>query len=199
MDSQFWNQRYAQGELVWGAGPNRFVAAEVADLPRGRAIDLAAGECRNAIWLAEQGFDVEAVDFSRTGLDKGRQLAAERGVTLAFREADLTAWQPEPRSCALVLIAYLHMPWEALRPVLRAAGEAVAPGGAFLLVAHDLSNLQDGHGGPQDPAVLYTPGQVAAELPGLRIERAKTVARVVQTPDGERTAIDHLVRATRPA
>ena len=77
MDAEAWDERYADSELVWSVEPNQFVAAECADLPPGRALDLAAGEGRNSIWLARRGWDVTAVDFSQAGLDKGRRLAGE--------------------------------------------------------------------------------------------------------------------------
>ena len=77
MDAKAWDERYADSELVWSVEPNQFVAAECADLPPGRALDLAAGEGRNSIWLARRGWDVTAVDFSQAGLDKGRRLAGE--------------------------------------------------------------------------------------------------------------------------
>ena len=64
MDSQGWNDRYARKDLVWSADPNALVAAETAVLSPGRALDLASGEGRNAIWLAERGWRVTAVDFS---------------------------------------------------------------------------------------------------------------------------------------
>ena len=76
MDSEAWDERYAATELVWSAEPNQFVAAECADLAPGRAVDLAAGEGRNAIWLAGRGWAVTAVDFSSVALERGRRLAA---------------------------------------------------------------------------------------------------------------------------
>ncbi|PLW74405.1 class I SAM-dependent methyltransferase, partial [Streptomyces sp. DJ] len=76
MDSREWDERYASRELVWGAEPNRWLVREVEDLAPGRALDLAAGEGRNALWLADRGWRVTAVDFSRTALDRGRRLAA---------------------------------------------------------------------------------------------------------------------------
>ncbi|MFD0328131.1 methyltransferase domain-containing protein [Streptacidiphilus monticola] len=79
MDAEDWDRRYAAEELVWSAGPNRFVAEELAGLTPGRALDLAAGEGRNALWLAEQGWRVDAVDWSAVGLDKARRAAAARG------------------------------------------------------------------------------------------------------------------------
>ncbi len=80
MDAHAWDDRYAAAELVWSVEPNQFVAAECADLPPGRAVDLAAGEGRNAIWLARRGWSVTAVDFSQVGLDKGRKLAVTEGT-----------------------------------------------------------------------------------------------------------------------
>ena len=65
MDADAWDQRYAASELVWSREPNQFVASELADLPPGTAVDLAAGEGRNAIWLASRGWSATAVDFSR--------------------------------------------------------------------------------------------------------------------------------------
>ncbi len=194
-----WDARYSGPDLVWGAGPNRFVAEELAELPPGRAIDLGTGEGRNAIWLAGRGWQVTAVDFSAAGLARAARLAAERGASVDWVQADLLAWQPEPRGYDLVLIAYLHLPSAGLAHVLRAAAAAVAPGGTLLVIGHDRDNIARGHGGPQDPGRLYTPALVAAELDGLRVRRAEQVLRPVPAPDGERTAIDTLVRAERPA
>ena len=192
-----WDQRYSGPDLVWGAGPNRFVAEEVTALPPGRAIDLGTGEGRNAIWLAERGWEVTAVDFSAAGLARAARLAAERTVTVDWVQADLLAWQPEPGGYDLVLIAYLHLPSAGLARVFRAAAAAVAPGGTLLVVGHDRDNIARGHGGPQDPDRLYTPAEIIAELGGLGIVRAEQVLRPVRTPEGERTAIDTLVRAER--
>jgi len=194
-----WDQRYSGPGLVWGAGPNRFVAEELAALPPGRAIDLGCGEGRNAIWLAGRGWQVTAVDFSAAGLARAARLAAERGVSVDWVQADLLTWQPAPRSYGLVLIAYLHLPSAGLARVFRGAAAAVAPGGTLLLNGHDRDNIARGYGGPQDPDRLYTPAAVAAELGGLDIRRAEQVLRTVQTTEGERTAIDTLVRAERPA
>src|SRR6476660_4887782 len=96
MDARQWDQRYADTELVWSVTPNQFVAAELADLPPGRAVDLAAGEGRNAIWLASRGWDVTAVDFSQVALDKGDRLAADdpRGLDVTWVRADATTWEP---------------------------------------------------------------------------------------------------------
>ncbi len=197
MDATAWDERYAGTDLVWSGEPNRTVAAEVAELPAGRALDLAAGEGRNSVWLAQRGWVVTAVDFSATGLDKARRLAAQHAVTVATVRTDVTAYRPEPGHYDLVVLAYLQLPVDVLAPVLTAAVEALAPGGTLLLVGHDRANLAGGVGGPQDPAVLHTVDEVTAALTGLRVVRAERIRRPVQVDGGERFAIDTLVRAVR--
>jgi SAM-dependent methyltransferase len=201
MESRAWDERYAGRELVWSSGPNQFLVAEVDDEPPGRALDLACGEGRNAIWLAEKGWDVTGVDFSAVGLAKAARLAEERGVHVRWVEADVIAWDPPAGGFDLVAVFYLQLAERPRTAALTRAAAAVAPGGTLLLVAHDADNLVRGFGGPQDPAVLYRPGEVAALLAGegLSIEKAEQVGRSVATEEGERMAIDVLVRAHRPA
>lgn len=196
MDASAWDRRYAESELLWSAEPNRFVAAELVDLAPGRAVDLAAGEGRNAIWLASRGWRATAVDFSPIAIDKGRRLAEAAGVDVDWVVADLLEHVPEPAGFDLVLVAYLQLPPEQLGAVLERAAGAVAPGGVLLVVGHDATNVSDGVGGPQDPDLLYTPEGITARLGGLRVDRAERVRRPV--PGAAREAIDTLVRAHRP-
>ncbi|HUY48070.1 MAG TPA: class I SAM-dependent methyltransferase [Streptosporangiaceae bacterium] len=195
MDQQQWDERYAIADLVWSAEPNRFVAAELAALAPGRALDLGAGEGRNAIWLAERGWQVTAVDFSAVGLGKAAKLAASRGVNPTWVQADLLEYEPEQAAYDLVLVAYLHLTAASFADVLRRASAALAPGGTLLVVGHDRDNIAQGYGGPQDPGILHTAESVVAALPGLRIVRAEQVRRPVHE-DGP-VAIDTVVRAER--
>ncbi|MBV9383035.1 MAG: class I SAM-dependent methyltransferase [Streptosporangiaceae bacterium] len=198
MDSKQWDERYSRAEYEWTTEPNQFVAAELAGLPPGRGLDLAAGEGRNAVWLAERGWKMTAVDFSRVGLEKGRRLSEARGVTVDWVVADLASYSP-PGAFDLVLIAYLQVEPALRTTVLRRAAAALAGGGTVFIVGHDLSNLTEGVGGPQDPERLYTPEAITADLPGLSVLRAGRVRRTVNRDDGPAVAIDTLVRATRPA
>ncbi len=200
MDSRQWDERYSGAEFEWTTRPNQFVAAELAGLPPGRALDLAAGEGRNSVWLAERGWRVTAVDFSRVGLSKGRKLATARGIDQARIEwivADLRDYEPERGAFDLVLVAYLQVGAELRAAVLGRAAAALAPGGTLFVVGHDLTNLTGGVGGPQYPEVLYTPEAISAELRGLRVLRAERVHRTVERDAGPATAIDTLVRAIR--
>ena len=201
MDADAWDQRYAASELVWSREPNQFVATELADLPPGTAVDLAAGEGRNAIWLASQGWSATAVDFSQVALDKGARLVGDLDVT--WVRADATTWQP-PAPVDLVVMAYFQVPAEDRRRAVRGAATMLRPGGTLLLVAHDSTNIAEGTGGPQDPAVLMSAEDVLADLEGIEVAvvRAERVAREVSAADEHggterRTAWDCLVRVVR--
>lgn len=198
VDADAWDQRYDGRDYVWTVTVNRFVEAELAELTAGTAIDLGAGEGRNAVWLAQQGWAVTAVDFSAVGLDKARRLAGDHGVELTTVVADATAWEPS-QPVDLVLVAYLQLPPDARRTVLDHTRRWLRPGGRVVVIAHDRSNVADGYGGPPDPDVCYTVEETVAALDGLRVERGEVVRRPVDTEHGERVALDTLVVAVRPA
>jgi SAM-dependent methyltransferase len=201
MDREQWDERYGGDELVWTSTPNEFLVSEVTDLPAGRAVDLACGEGRNAVWLAEQGWKVTGVDFSPVGLAKAQRMAESRHVDVRWVESAVEDWTAPPDGFDLVALFYLQLPNPQRSVALTAAAASVAPAGTLLVVAHDHDNLTRGFGGPQDDAVLYSVADVAdvAELSGLIIERAEQVIRHVATESGRREAIDTLVRASRPA
>jgi SAM-dependent methyltransferase len=200
VDATIWDERYASSALVWGAGPNRWVAQELADLAPGRALDLACGEGRNAIWLAGRGWQVTGVDFSAVGLDKAAQLEQQVGVTqpVDWRRADVVGYQHDG-PVELALLCYLQVVPDQRRTVVRNAAAALAPGGVLLVIAHDSTNIAEGTGGPQDPSVLFTAADVTADLDGtgLAVDRAEAVRRPVE--GAPRPAIDVLFRAHRPA
>ena len=199
MDAAAWDERYRSAELVWGARPNRWVEQELADLSPGTAIDLACGEGRNALWLAERGWQVIAVDFSAAALETGRRLESALAThhPIEWVCADATTYRPaEPVD--LVVVCYLQLPAEPRRAAMRSAASALAPGGTLFVVGHDSTNIAEGTGGPQDPAVLFTAADLADDLEGtdLAIDRAEPVLRPVDGAD--RPAVDALLRAHRP-
>ena len=199
MEAHDWDERYRGAPRLWTERPNRLLVEEISALKPGRALDLGAGEGRNAIWLAEQGWQVTAVDFSGVALERGGAAAKQAGVQVEWVQADLTRYTPAASAFDLVVILYLHLPPAARRAVLERAATALRPGGRLLIVGHDLENLVGGHGGPQEPSVLYTPEVIAAELPGLTLARNQTVKRQAHTHEGVATAFDTLVLAMKPA
>ncbi|MFV0463029.1 MAG: class I SAM-dependent methyltransferase [Nostocoides sp.] len=199
MDSRAaqWNERYAGSEQLWSPGPNTLVADLVTPLSAGRAVDLGAGEGRHAIWLAQRGWSVHAVDFAEVGIQRGRQslarIESEHDVagSVSWAVEDAVTWSPE-ESVDLVLIAFLHVPQD----VISRAGTWLRPGGRLLVVGHALRNLTEGVGGPSDPALLHTPQSLnqAAISGGLTVQRCGEVLR--ETEHG--TAIDVVLLAQSP-
>lgn len=196
MDAEQWDARYRASELVWGAGPNRWVEQELADLPGGRAVDLACGEGRNALWLAGRGWRVCGVDFSPVALEKAHELEGRQPPPhrVTWVCADVTTFQPD-EPVDLALLCYLQVPAEQRRAAVRNAAQALEPDGVLLIVGHHTLNLVEGTGGPQDPRVLYATGDLVEDLDGLSvvIDKADGVWRDV--PGAERPALDVLVRA----
>ena len=199
VDSRQWDERYRGDELVWTSSPNQFVVAEAVGLQAGRAVDLACGEGRNAIWLAEQGWQVTGVDFSPVGLAKAKRFADLWGVQVTWVESAIEQWTPPPEGFELVAMCYLQLPQPNRSSAIAVAASAVARGGTLLVIAHDIDNLVRGFGGPPDPDVLYRVEEVtkAAAEAGLTVERADQAVRVVDTDDGPRDAIDTVIRAKR--
>lgn len=189
-DAAHWDQRYADTDRLWSAEPNAIVEQIVADYPPGTALDVGTGEGRHAVWLAQKGWRVTAVDFSAVGVDRGRQGAAERGVEVDWVLDDIRTWRPPPGTVYdLVLVAYLHLSGD----VLAGLGDWVAPGGHLVILGHALRNLADGVGGPQDATLLHTEEQLRGAATGLRIDQLGEILR--PTPDGD--AIDLLLVARR--
>ncbi len=161
MDAHTWDERYAVTRQ-WSQTPNQFVAEATGSLAPGRALDLACGEGRNAIWLAQRGWEVTALDFSARGVQRGREAAAQVGAQVTWVVGD--ALTHELSGFDLVVVAYLQLPPSERRTALRRAWESLRRGGTFFLVAHDSTNLDEGTGGPQDPELLYTAEDVLGDL-----------------------------------
>ena len=179
---------------MWRGEPNQFVAEYLADRSPGSAIDLGAGEGRNAVWLASRGWNVTAVDFSAVGLAKARTMAMEAEVELTTVAEHVDEFNPT-MPVDLVLLSYLQIPDDHQEAVLRRVAGWLRPGGIVFVVAHDKANVERGHGGPPEPGVCYTVENTVAALTaeGLRIE----VAELAQRPVDGAVALDTVVLAVR--
>lgn len=191
MNRDRWNERYASQPLLWNVDPGPFLGGEVGDRSPGHALDLGAGEGRTALWLAERGWRVTAVDFSDVALDRGRQRAEDLGVPgrIEWVSADLLEFDPAGGAYDLVLMMFVHLRQPARRRLLQAISDVLAPGGMVLIAGYDSRHRTEGQGGPRDPEILFTPEDLVADLDGLRIERAESIFV------GE--AVDAIVRAVR--
>lgn len=197
MDSSMWDERYRSTELLWSSEPNQFVRDFFNERKPGRVVDLGCGEGRNAIWLAEQGWQVTGVDFSQVALERAATLAEGRGVSGEWVRADLSEWSvPEPTYDA-ALICYIHLPRPVMTHLFNAALASLLTGGELLVVGHHSRNLTEGVGGPQMPEVLYSPADVTEILGAENVVEARDVFRNVETGEGAKVAIDTYVVARR--
>jgi len=199
MSDEFWDDRYstaaAAGDAVWSIEPNAWIEQVTGTLPPGNAIDLAAGEGRNALWLASRGWSVTAVDFSAAGLAIGRKRAATAALDLDWVTADAISWV-SPTPVDLVVIAYLQLPAPDLTRAISNAILSLAAGGTLALIGHDSENLEHGVGGPQDATMLYDLETVRSAAVGLDIAECRRYNRT--TADG-RIAIDTILLASVPS
>jgi SAM-dependent methyltransferase len=177
MDNKAWNERYRKSDPVMPSGHSIVLEEHVKDLSPGTALELAAGDGRNALFLARCGWKVTAVDFSEVALERGRGFAHQLGLSVDWQLADLTIYRPEPQAYDLVCLFYLHLPKKDFHEILRRAADSLSPGGTLLVVGHDLRNLSEGSGGPRDPEILYTCQDLTTILAGLRIDFAGTEER----------------------
>ncbi|WP_019201183.1 bifunctional 2-polyprenyl-6-hydroxyphenol methylase/3-demethylubiquinol 3-O-methyltransferase UbiG [Tsukamurella sp. 1534] len=136
-----WDDRYRSTDLVWGAPPDPWIVEQVTVLPPGRALDVGSGEGRHALWLATRAWDVTAVDYSRVGLDKAATVAARQPRTVRARlhwtALDVTVDPIPNEPYDLALWAYVHPDPEDRAAAIAKVARALAPGGLFLLVAHE--------------------------------------------------------------
>ena len=198
--TEFWEEFYGGDRGPWSGRPNQALVGELADRPApvGRALDLGCGAGADAIWLAEQGWDVTGLDISAAALAQASVAARAAGVAdrVTWVRHDLADGLPDGE-WDLVVAAYLHSPVELQREkVLRLAAATVTPGGCLLVIGHQ------GHASPEhDPPVdvtFPTADDVLAvlDLDGWTVERAEALE--VTSPDGSSSnRIDNLVRLRR--
>jgi len=151
-DAASWDARYvSRGDRMWSGEPNGALVAEVEHLVPGRALDVGCGEGVDAIWLAQRGWDVVAVDISDVAIDRAGKAAADHGVTVDLRAADLTVEPPAQGAYDLVSVQYPALRKDAGEAVVASILGAVAPGGTLLAVWHDLeSGHRHDHYDPED-------------------------------------------------
>lgn len=157
-------------------------------------MDLGAGEGADAVWLARHGWLVTAVDFASAGLARGAKAAEDAGVSdrVTWIDADLTTWRP-PEPFDLVSVQFLHGPSAFRAGVHSSAWRATA--GTLVIVGHDSRNAIEGNGGPPDPSLLYTAGDVLDTL-GLSPESPEVLVaeqRTRHAEDLDRVALDCVV------
>lgn len=188
-----WDERYSDPEFAYGTAPNAFLEAQAHRIPDGPVLCLAAGEGRNAVWLAGQGREVTAVDASPVGLEKGDRLARERGVSVHWVRADLADFTIAPGHWAGIVSIFAHLPPDLRRRVHAAAVAGLRPGAVLLLEAYTPMQLAYGTGGPPVAEMMMDLDTIETELAGLDFEIARECEREVR--EGKyHTGLGHVVQ-----
>jgi SAM-dependent methyltransferase len=175
----FWNEKFANTEYAYGTEPNDFLVSAVTKLKRGATLSLAEGEGRNAVWLAQQGFTVSAIEQSQKGVAKTLRLALQRGVIVMAERGELETFHIQPNSWDLVVSIFAHTPQELRRKLHRQVVAGLKPGGVFVLEAYTPAQIANNTGGPKDASLMPTAELLRSELAGLVFDRIEEVERDV--------------------
>ena len=181
-----WNAQFAGGDFRYGREPAAFVRTWMGGLDRGaRVLTIAEGEGRNAVWLAEQGYRVTAVEPTASGRDKALGLAAQRGVTLDWRSQRLEAFDWPTSSFDAALGCFFQFAPPAFRArILSGLGDCVRPGGQVFLHGFSTRQLGNSSGGPKVRDQLWTVPDILAAFPGWHVLRAEDYDAVLDEGEG---------------
>jgi len=174
-----WDKRYDTPDFVYGEEPNTFLVENVHHLVPGSLLCLAEGEGRNGVYLAQNGFEVTAVDASSVGLEKAMKLAARNNVELLTVVTDLAEYVIEPESVDNIVSIFCHLPTAVRKKVHRDAVNGLRPGGVLLLEAYTPDQLLLKTGGPPVKEMLMTLEELRSELTGLEFILAQEIRRPV--------------------
>jgi SAM-dependent methyltransferase len=201
---EFWDERYGSRPQLWSGNPNPHLVAEAAELTPGAALDVGSGEGADAIWLAEHGWQVTAIDVSPVALARGAEHAAAAGSEIAgridWRQADVLRWGPEPAAFDLISSQFMHLPPEPREALFTRLAEGITPGGTLLVVGHHPIDLMPSDAHQAMAELRFTAAQVAGLLDPERWEILVEAApeRQMTDPAGDSvTAHDAVLRARR--
>jgi 2-polyprenyl-3-methyl-5-hydroxy-6-metoxy-1,4-benzoquinol methylase len=182
-DRASWEERWARVQGKRRA-PSRHLVETASGLTPGLALDAGAGNGTEALWLAENGWQVDALDFAASALRDGAEAAAKLGLAdrIAWLEADLSVWAPTAPRYDLVACLYVHVAAPA-QDLVRRLASGVVPGGTLLLVGHH----------PAPGQVQVSVGDAVAVLDGWNFVVAE------ERPHASGSGVDAIVRAIRPA
>lgn len=162
-----WDERYSSEEYIYGKDPNEFLANVVGKIPKGKVLCVAEGEGRNAVFLAEQGYEVVAVDSSAVGLEKARKLAEERGVSIQTIVCDLAQFDIKPESWDGVVSIFAHVPPQVRKELHKKIVNGLRSGGVLILESYRPDQLKYKTGGPPSAELMMTLEGLEQELKGL--------------------------------
>jgi SAM-dependent methyltransferase len=193
-----WDARYAESDRIWSGRPNGALVAEVAGLTPGTALDVGCGEGADAVWLAQHGWEVTALDVSQVALDRASEHARQAAVRLRWVRAGLVEASPSLGTFDLVSAQYPALRRTPDDSAERALFAAVAPGGLLLVVHHDDIDEEHARSRGFDPADYVRPADIAALLDENWVVEADEIRpRSVESGAGAGHRVDRVLRVRR--
>ena len=195
---EFWDERYA-GEQVWSGNPNPHLVTYASELRPGTALDFGSGEGADAIWLAQQAWQVTAIDISQVALDGVAARAEQLGLELACQQADAFEWSAHT-TYDLVSAQFMHLPRPAFVELHRELAASVAPGGTLLIVGHHPDDVGHAPEGTTFEEIRFTAEEVATTLDPadwLTIDALRPEREWIDRDGQAAVAVDAVVRAVR--
>jgi SAM-dependent methyltransferase len=174
-----WDKRYSAEEYAYGKSPNSFLANNYALIPQGKVLSLAEGEGRNAVFLAQQGYSVTAVDASAVGLQKAKRLAEENGVTIELIHADLADFDLGENSWDGIISIFFPLPSALRKELHKKVVAGLKRNGVFLVEAYTPDQLKHGTGGGSSADAMQTKESLRLELEGMKFKHLIEIERDV--------------------
>jgi SAM-dependent methyltransferase len=182
---QFWNERYAAAEYVYGTEPNEWFREQLSLLSPGRILLPAEGEGRNAVYAARTGWEVIALDLSEKGREKAMRLAAQANTFIQYHIADIRAYPLETTGPWDVIgLFYAHFPPDFRAETHRRLAQALRPGGHLILEAFHPKQLERNSGGPKSLDMLYTLELLRDDFAGLTVLEAEKATIILNEGPG---------------
>lgn len=178
-----WDQRYSTETYAYGIEPNDFLVSMLDKLPAGKVLCLGDGEGRNSVWLAEQGFDVTAVDLSEVGLAKANKLAKSRGVNITTVHKDLADYDIGVERWDVIVSIFCHLPPSLRADVHRRCKMGLRQGGMLLLEAYTPMQIDYKTGGPPTADMMMDVQSLSDEFIGMEFLHLRE--RIREVIEGE--------------
>jgi len=176
-----WNQRFSTPDYLFGETPNAFLASQAQRLGQGRALAVADGEGRNSVWLAQEGFAVDAFDFSAPAVAKAKALADKHHVTVNFQCCDWQSFAWPSAQYDLVAGIFFQFAGPDQRTVLfEKMHQALKPGGMMLIQGYSKDQLKYNTGGPGKLDHLYDEALLHQAFPGYEVLLSQTYEAILQ-------------------
>lgn len=175
-----WDERYSSDEFAYGTEPNDFLRENHTKIPKGKVLCLAEGEGRNAVFLAQNGYEVTAVDSSAVGIEKAKKLAFKNKVEIEFLVEDLQTFDLGIDKWDGIVSIFCHLPESLQKDVLAKVTASLKTGGVFLLEGYTPKQLEFGTGGPPVKEMMISAQLLKDELPEINFERLVELERDIQ-------------------